>query len=138
MAKDKYHSLVKVLLENEGWVITHDPFKIMLGKRRGYNNLGAEKKIIDAEKQNEKIAVEIKSFTEPSDLDSFENALGQFIIYWRALKKNEVDRLLFLAVPSNFYKRFFDDTFFVETAKEFDVKMIVFSEKTETIEQWIK
>lgn len=58
MAKDKYHFLVKRLLENDGWLITHDPFKIMLGKRRGYIDLGAEKLIIAAEKSNEKIAVE--------------------------------------------------------------------------------
>ena len=34
MAKDKYHELVKQALENDGWLITHDPYKIMLGKRR--------------------------------------------------------------------------------------------------------
>jgi hypothetical protein len=36
MAKDIYHEQVKNALINEGWTITHDPFKIMLGKRRGY------------------------------------------------------------------------------------------------------
>ena len=138
MAKDKYHNLVKRILEEDGWEITHDPFKIMLGKRRGYIDLGAEKLIIAAEKPNEKIAVEIKSFTDSSDLDAFEDALGQFLIYWRALKKSEEDRILYLAVPSTFYKRFFDDIFFRETAQDFDVKMIVFNEKTEKIDQWIR
>ena len=32
MAKDKYHDLVKTSLENDGWTITHDPFKIKIGK----------------------------------------------------------------------------------------------------------
>jgi hypothetical protein len=41
-------------LEKEGWHITHDPYKILLGKRRGYIDLGAEKAIIAAEKDNEK------------------------------------------------------------------------------------
>jgi XisH protein len=138
MAKDKYHDLVRNALENEGWTITHDPYKILLGKRRGYIDLGAEKVIIAAEKDNEKIAVEIKSFSTPSDLDAFENALGQFLIYWRALRIKEPERMLYLGVPRSFYVRFFDDQFFVETAKDFNVKMLVYDEQKGSIEQWIK
>jgi hypothetical protein len=135
MAKDKYHDLVKESLINDGWNITHDPFKIMLGKRRGYIDLGAEKGIIAAEKETEKIAVEVKSFLGSDD---FEDALGQFLIYWKALKMKEPERILYLAVPAGFYERFFDDAFFVETAKDFDVKMLIYNEDKPQIEQWIK
>ena len=138
MVKDKYHDLVRLALENDGWVITHDPYKIKLGKRRGYIDLGAEKQMIAAEKGEDKIAVEIKSFSSPSDLDSFENALGQFLIYWRALKFKEPDRILYLGVPRSFYARFFDDLFFLETAKDFNVNMLVYDEQNGIIEQWIK
>ena len=130
--------MVKQALENDGWLITHDPYKIMLGKRRGYIDLGAEKVIIAAEKDSEKIAVEIKSFLAASDLDAFEDALGQFLIYWRALRQKEPNRILYLAVPSSFYERFFDDVFFVETAQDFNVKMIVYNERKKNIERWIK
>ena len=136
MAKDKYHREVREALEKEGWRITHDPYKILIGRRKGYIDLGAE--IIGAEKEDIKIAVEIKSFIGVSDLDQFEDALGQFLLYWRALKFKEPDRVLFLAVPESFYKRFFDDVFFVETAQEFNVKMVIYNEKDITIEQWIK
>lgn len=119
-------------------MITHDPYKIKLGKRRGYIDLSAEKQLIAAEKGAEKIAVEIKSFTSPSDLDSFENALGQFIIYWRALRFKEPDRILYLGVPHSFYVRFFDDVFFLETAHDFNVKMLVYDEQKGIIEQWIR
>jgi hypothetical protein len=138
MAKDKYHDLVKESLINDGWVITHDPYKIMLGKRRGYIDLGAEKTIIAAEKEEQKIAVEVKSFLGSSDLDDFEDALGQFLIYWKALKTKDPSRELYLAVPLAFFERFFDDPFFVETAKDFDVKMIVYNETKTHIEQWIR
>ena len=74
MARDKYHNEVRDALEKEGWIITHDPYKIMVGRRRGYIDLGAE--IIGAEKDNQLIAVEIKSFIGVSDLDQFEDALG--------------------------------------------------------------
>ena len=48
MAKDKYHAHVRSALENDGWTITHDPYKVMIGRRRGYIDLGAE--LIAAEK----------------------------------------------------------------------------------------
>ncbi|MFN3379125.1 MAG: element excision factor XisH family protein [Runella zeae] len=35
-ARNIFHELVKKALINEGWNITHDPFKIMMGRRRGY------------------------------------------------------------------------------------------------------
>ena len=58
MARDKYHKEVREALEKEGWTITHDPYKIMIGRRRGYIDLGAE--IIGAEKDDQIIAVESK------------------------------------------------------------------------------
>ncbi len=83
MTRDKYHDQVRRALEAEGWVITHDPYFIRLGKRKGFIDLGAE--TIGAERANEKIAVEIKSFSGSSDVDDFEDALGQFLLYKLAL-----------------------------------------------------
>ena len=125
MVKDKYHDLVRQALEKEHWEITHDPYKIKLGKRRGYIDLGAEKTVIAAEKKGEKIAVEIKTFSDPSDLHAFENALGQFLIYWRALQIKEPDRVLYLGVPLSFYTRFFDDAFFIDIAKNNSDKIVL-------------
>jgi XisH protein len=48
MARDKFHYEVRTALEKEGWTITHDPYKVMIGRRKGYIDLGAE--IIGAEK----------------------------------------------------------------------------------------
>ena len=55
-AKDLYHDTVRIALEKEGWIITHDPYFVRLGKRRGFIDLGAE--MIGAERGIEKIAVE--------------------------------------------------------------------------------
>ena len=63
MARDKYHDHVKEALIKEGWKITHDPYKIKVGGRKAQIDLGAEK-LIAAEKENELIAVEVKSFLE--------------------------------------------------------------------------
>ena len=135
MARDKYHQEVRIALEKEGWTITHDPYKIILGRRKGYIDLGAE--IIGAEKGTQKIAVEIKSFLGVSDLDQFEDALGQFLIYLFALNKSEPERVLFLAVPKEFYENFFSDPFFVELSAHFQVKLLIYEEKECIIKQWI-
>lgn len=136
MAKDRFHDHVRTALENDGWMITHDPYKILIGRRKGYIDLGAE--LIGAEKELEKIAVEIKSFLGLSDLDQFEDALGQFLIYLFALTKREPERVLFLAVPSLFYESFFDDPFFVELGQHFQLKIAVFDEVNPVIVKWIK
>jgi hypothetical protein len=135
MAKDKFHEEMKIALQKDGWIITHDPYKIMIGKHRGYIDLGAE--IIGAEKGNQKIAVEIKSFIGVSDLDQFEDALGQFLVYLFALKKNEEERVLYLAIPQEFYENFFSDPFFVELCSFYHVKIIVYDESKPVIKKWI-
>lgn len=136
-AKDAYHYVVRNALEKEFWTITHDPYKVVLGRRRGYIDLGAEK-LLAAERENQKIAVEIKSFLGVSDLDEFEDALGQFLIYKLALEKKEPDRELYLAVPLSTFEDFFDDPFFQEVLQRFGVFLIVFDEKEERVDKWIK
>ena len=61
-------------------------------------DLGAEY-LLAAEKEGERIAVEIKSFSS-SILNDFHEALEQFLDYRAALKENEEnqDRTLFIAV----------------------------------------
>ncbi len=59
-AKDIYHDTVKNALIKDGWTITDDPYRLSIGKRKMYVDLGAEK-LIAAEKDSRKIAVEIKS-----------------------------------------------------------------------------
>jgi hypothetical protein len=136
MARDKYHAIVRKILEEEGWEITHDPYFLMLGKRRGFIDLGAERVLIGAEKKGEKIAIEIKSFLGLSDVDQFEDALGQYLLYKPALNEKEPDRTLYLAVPISFYSNLFDDSYFQKIAQLYDLKMLIFDEKSQTINEW--
>lgn len=63
MAKDIYHNLVRQALENEGWTIIDDPYYFPIGfrRRKVSSDLGAEKYIV-AERELQKILVEVKSF----------------------------------------------------------------------------
>jgi XisH protein len=60
--KDQFHEAVKHALEKDGWLITHDPFTIQIGEAVKLKiDLGAESTIA-AQRDQEKIAIEIKSF----------------------------------------------------------------------------
>ncbi len=39
---DIHHKTVRNALEKDGWVITHDPFLLQIGKKRLFADLGAE------------------------------------------------------------------------------------------------
>ena len=86
MAKDIFHDVVRSGLEKEGWTITDDPLFLRLGDAKIYIDLGAEK-LLAATKEDEKIAVEIKTFVNDSVMFSFHVAVGQFINYQVALDK---------------------------------------------------
>lgn len=130
--------LVRNLLEADGWKVTHDPYFLMLGKRRGFIDLGAERILLGAERKGEKIAIEVKSFLGLSDVDQFEDALGQYLLYKPALQEKEPERTLYLALPISFYNSLFDDSYFQKIAQLYDLKMLIFDEKSEIISEWKK
>ncbi len=136
-AKDIFHESVKNALEKDKWVITDDPLKFKFGEVNFRIDLGAEK-VIAAEKAGEKIAVEIKSFLNPSAITDFYNALGQFLSYRLALKNNQPERILYLAVSLDVYKTFFKLEFSQTAIQEYKLLLIVYDPVKEIIVRWIK
>ena len=102
-----------------------------------YIDLGAEK-LIAAEKNGEKIAVEIKSFLGASAISEFHTALGQFMNYRLALREEEPDRILYLAVPSDTYDSFFYLQFIQLAIQQYQLKIIVYNSVDEVIVKWQK
>lgn len=70
MARDIFHDLVRVGLEREGPTITDDPYRLELDPVNFPIDLAAER-IIAAQRDNEKIAVEMKSFLRSSSVTDF-------------------------------------------------------------------
>ncbi|MBN3922408.1 element excision factor XisH family protein [Nostoc sp. NMS4] len=134
-AKDAFHTVVKTALEKDGWLITHDPYTIQAGTLELYIDLGAEK-VIAAEKQGQKIAVEIKSFLSPSKITELYAALGQFIIYRIALQKKEANRTLYLAVPSTVYNEFFILPLIQSVIQINQLCLLIYNIEQEAIDQW--
>ncbi len=135
MAKDLFHEAVKQALIKEKWIITEDPLKIQIGGVKLEIDLAAEK-VFAAEREGQKIAVEIKSFLKPSNITDFHAALGQFLNYRLALKMREPERNLFLAVPTDIWDSFFQEPFIQEAVQEYKVKLVVYNPVEETIVTW--
>src|SRR3954449_7581870 len=101
-ARDAIHDSVKAALIKDGWTITHDPFPLPFGDRDVYADLGAERAIA-AERGDERIAVEVKSFSGASEMHDLEVALGQFVFYRHLLSSRDPRREMWLAIPEEAY-----------------------------------
>jgi hypothetical protein len=104
--KDIIHQAVKNALIKDGWIITDDPYTIEYEDATVFIDLGAER-VIAAERNDEKIAVEIKSFVGPSAIHDLELALGQYVLYLSFLEVTEPDRKLYIAISHAVYENFF-------------------------------
>lgn len=135
-AKDIYHDVVVQALINEGWEITDDPLSLSYGSRELYVDLGAEKTAIAAQKDNRKIAVEIKSFLQSSPIRDLEEAVGQYQVYQSILSEIEPERSLYLAIPQRTYESIFTEKIGQLIIVRLKIKLIVFDEKIARIILW--
>lgn len=134
-AKDVFHDTVRNALEKERWTITDDPLFIKSLGIDFYVDLVAER-IIGVEKEGQKIAVEIRSFIAASAVSEFHKAIGQYMNYRLALRNQEPDRLLYLAVPKDTYETFFRIQFVQAAVREYRIALMVFDPEKEAIVIW--
>lgn len=137
MAKDIYHDTVRTALEKDNWIITDDPLTLKVGRRDLFLDLGAEK-LLAAQREGKKIAVEIKSFISQSPVKDLENALGQYILYLKILERLEPERILYLAIHEEIYLTFFSEDVVKFILDDRLIKVIVFDPIQEVITQWIE
>ena len=138
MARDLFHNQVKTALIKDGWKITHDPYSVKISEAiKVQIDLGAESTIA-AQRDQEKNAVEIKSFISDSDISEFHVALGQYLNYLQALELKDPQRILYLAIPIDTYTEFFQIPFIQASVKRYQINLIVYNPIQEEIQQWIK
>lgn len=135
-AKDKYHDAVKNALIKDGWTITADPYFIRYEDAELYADLAAEKPIA-AERQGQKIVVEIKSFVGKSLMYDFHHALGQYIVYRNLIQLTEPEYTLYLAIDDIVYEEFFKRKSVQAVITQNHLLLIVVDPKKEKIQQWI-
>lgn len=136
MARDLFHEAVKTALIKEGWTITDDPYALTtVTKRRLSIDLGAER-LLAAQKDTERIAVEVKSFLNPSPMYDFHQAVGQYMNYKNLLQNDELTRLLFVAVPLDAYESFFVEEDIWALVEAFSMPLIVYNPIEQEIHKW--
>ena len=135
MARDVFHTSVRRALEKDGWSITDDPLKLEFGSTRMLADLGAEK-LMAAQRGLERIAVEVKSFVGPSEINEFHTALGQYLNYRQLLQLTDTSRKLYLAVPIDTYNSFLSEDFPTLMLQKYEVTLIVYDQLEEVIVAW--
>jgi hypothetical protein len=135
MARDRFHELVRLALEKDGWSISDDPLHLRWGKIDLYIDLAAEQPIA-AERHGEKIAVEIKSFLRQSSVNEFHTAIGQYTSYRVALAREDPQRVLYLAIPAVVFDDFFTTPFAEAVVQASQVNLLVYSLDVPEIVQW--
>ncbi|MEZ5426673.1 MAG: element excision factor XisH family protein [Pyrinomonadaceae bacterium] len=135
-ARDKFHDIVKKALVKDGWTITHDPYSMKLGSADLFVDLGAEK-LIAAEKGNDKIAVEVKSFLGRSIIAETQDAIGQFIMYQEVMSEFEANRTLYLAIEEEVFDNEFSDALKTLLLEKLAIKLLIFRASEEGIVKWL-
>jgi len=134
-ARDLFHGAARRALEKDGWQITHDPLHIKIKEVEFFIDLGAER-IIAAQKDGKKIAVEIKSFLGRSNISEFHTALGQTLNYKLALRKKDPERTLYLCISRDIYQDLFLGEFIQESIWEYGIKLLIVNIISEEIFLW--
>jgi hypothetical protein len=93
--------------------------------------------MIAAEKGNEKIAIEVKTFLAASFGNEFHAVLGQYINYLLGLSQIEPDRVLYLTVPLNIWETEFQRSGIQFSVNSMKVKTVIYNIETKKIVKWI-
>jgi hypothetical protein len=133
--KDVIHDAVRSALIKAGWTITDDPYFLKYGDEDMFVDLAAER-LLAAERGEQKIAVEIKSFIGRSPMNDLENALGQYALYLSVLEEVEPNRKLYLAIGKATYDELNCMKPFGLIVKRFQVALIVVEAAAQEIVEW--
>lgn len=135
-AKDIIHDGVRKALEKDHWLITDDPYTLEYEDVIVFVDVAAER-VLAAERNGERIAVEIKSFVGRSPIQDVEQALGQYLLYLSFLEEIEPERTLYLAMSDVVYENIFERRAIQFLMQRNQVPLIVVDLEREEIVRWI-
>lgn len=133
---DIIHDAVKNALIKDGWTITDDPYIIQYCRTTLYADLGAERPIA-AQRDEQKLVVEVKSFVSASKIQDLKETLGQYDIYRYLLEATAPDRKLYVAVSTIAHNSFFKQDVIQLIFNRHQLPLIIVDIEKEEITQWI-
>jgi hypothetical protein len=135
-ASDAIHEPVRKALIKDGWTITDDPFTIEFEELTLFADLGAEYPL-GAERAGQKLVVEAKSFRNPSPMNDFKVALGQYLIYRAFLEMIAPEHKLYLAVSDETFEDFLSGKALQFLVQRYQLALLVINVQSEEIVRWI-
>lgn len=73
----------------------------------------------------------------PSPMRQLETAIGQYVIYRVVIEWLQLDRVLYMAVPSSAYEMIFREAIGQIAIEKLDLKRMVFNPDKEEIKRWM-
>lgn len=133
--RDKIHDAVRNALIKDGWEITADPFEIEYEDAVLRADLAADRTLA-AERADEKIAVEIKSFLSASPLHELQAAVGQYQMYQMCLEAIAPERRLYLALSEPVWSKLSKSRIAQRFLQRLPAHFLVINLQTEEIVLW--
>jgi hypothetical protein len=137
MARDKIHDVFRQALELDGWFVTDDPLFLRVGKIPIHIDLGAEK-ILGAEREGVKIAIEVKTFGKASLITALYEAVGKFIVYRKALEVLKPERVLYLAMPEDAFNQLNREPILAKMFTDEKIKIVLYQTDSQKITSWLE
>lgn len=138
-AGDNIHDAVAAALTNDGWVVTDDPFIMRYGERGLFVDLGAVNDnpvLLGLQRDDERIAVEVKSFLALSPLDDLKAAVGAYSVYNCVMQEVDPGRVLYLAIDHVVFDDFFQEPIATLVVERLGLNLLVVDCEHERIVQW--
>ncbi|NJL66237.1 MAG: XisH protein [Microcoleus sp. SM1_3_4] len=104
-AKDIYHAAVKSALIKDNWTISSNPYLIQCEDIDLAADI-ADARPIAAEREGQKIVVEIECFVGRALMLDFHQAVGRYKLYQMLLEKTAPEYELYLAIDDIIYENF--------------------------------
>lgn len=92
---------------------------------------------VGAERDGERIAVEIKSFPSKSKVADLQQAVGQYAVYRAYLRRVDPERVIYLAVSESVYNRVFVPPSGELVRSDMGIRIVVIDLDTEEVLSWV-
>ncbi len=123
-------------LQKDGWRILEKPYVIRGDQHNALADFSMRRGINGRSEQI--IVLEVKCFNNPkTDMQELYTAVGQYGFYQEALIREQILFPLYLAVPSDAYKRLSLDANIKSLLKRYAIKLVVIDMEKEEVVQWI-
>ena len=138
--RDAIHDTVVNALLKDGWRITDDPLALKFGGRHVQVDLGAisdEPGVVGLDRDDLRIAVEIKTFFGPSPVNLLEQAIGRYVIYNFLLEELDPGRILYLAIPDTVFAGLFSEALAGLVVERLPMRLLVIDCELEEVFKWL-